>query len=870
MLIVNRVAEDAGRYYLDGPVVGRWCGAARHDLGLHGEVTREALEAVLAGLDPDDGSPLCRRRTGHRRAGWDLIFTAPKSVSLLGALGPPGTSALVGAAHRRACAEAFIWLEQHAWWARRRGALVATSGSVGARYSHQVNAVGEPHLHTHVLVANVVRSADGQWSAVDGSGLWLNRRALAAVYHLALRQQFLAAGLRPNWSVRPDGAADIADIPRRAVEATSTRRQQVQSRLGGADDPAPLLRIAAQRLTRAQPVPPGSWTQRSLAAGFGPDEARRVIDEARVRATPAPVDPAEAVRLASDVTLWLTERRSTFSVVDVLQALSAIHAEGTTATAADDWARAFVTGSPLAPDGRRTTPLALHRDRELIEAARAAAGDAIMAGDGPVRPDRAAVHRLTTGGHGVEILAWPPAVPDDGGWRVTGGKGGFVAQADALDRARAVWQAAGDTVAVATSSEVAARRWRALAGLDRHLPDVTPPAVLIVDRADRRPTAELTGILAVAARNGTKVVLVQGGTLPARRAPISQGLEWLGDAIGRTVPALEPGPDGPANAVTAGRLEVCAHGRQAVQQVVAVWSQLHRQDATTRMVGLGPAECDELNRRARAVLRSAGILAGSEVDIGGRPFAVGDEVVATRRGVIPAGAPGQVCEVDPKGSVLVQWSGGPTLVDAWGGRHLRHAYAVPPGMLHFDPRPVVVLGEPADLGRHQDRVLAAGIVAPAGPRRDRDRPPEWAEGLSLVATLPVGHDIGELEDRVRRLTATLGSSRPPDPVGDRRLDHDRSWLRETIQIRVDALVRAAEVEPGRLADDGLGPVPSDPSGRQQWRHAARDAVIVAERPLEITTSKFALPHSDRSDRPAPPVRHSPPMVAPGPDQGLAL
>src|SRR6202034_4121290 len=109
-----------------------------------------------------------------------------------------------------------VWLEQHSCWARRGGGLVATSGLVAARYSHQVNAAGEPHLHTHVLLANVVRSGDGRWSALDGSGLWLNRRAVAALYHLALRQQLLAAGLRPDWVIRPDGAAAIAGVARRA------------------------------------------------------------------------------------------------------------------------------------------------------------------------------------------------------------------------------------------------------------------------------------------------------------------------------------------------------------------------------------------------------------------------------------------------------------------------------------------------------------------------------------------------------------------------------------------------------------------------------------------------------------------------------
>jgi conjugative relaxase-like TrwC/TraI family protein len=243
VLIVNPIGERAGRYYLDGPVRGRWCGAGRGDLGLDGPVSGETLDSVLAGRRPDDRTPLSARRPRHRRAGWDLIFTAPKSVSLLAALDPAGAGGIVTASHRRACADAFVWLETHGCWARRQGGLVPTAGFVAARFGHHANAAGEPHLHTHVLVANLAHAADGRWSALDGSGVWLNRRAAAAVYHLALRQQLLAAGLGVEWVVHGDGTADVADVPRRVIEATSTRRRQVQIRLSGHEDPAPLRRV---------------------------------------------------------------------------------------------------------------------------------------------------------------------------------------------------------------------------------------------------------------------------------------------------------------------------------------------------------------------------------------------------------------------------------------------------------------------------------------------------------------------------------------------------------------------------------------------------------------------------------------------------
>jgi conjugative relaxase-like TrwC/TraI family protein len=480
VLIVNRLGETAGRYYFDGDSPGRWCGAARHDLGLDGVVDRRDLDAVLQGRHPAGNERLEDRPRSHRRAGWDLILTAPKSVSLLAAMAPPDVGDALESAHRRACADAFGWLETHGCWARRRSTgLVATSGLIAARFGHTTSAAGDPHLHTHVLVANVVRAGDGRWSALDGSGVWLNRRTVGAVYHLALRQQTLAAGLRLRWDVHPDGSADVADVPRAAIDATSSRHRQIQERLDRGGDPSLRGRTAAQRLSRAEPAPTTRWEDRTELAGFGARAAARVLDDAMDRATPAP--GAGQGALAGDVVRWLADRRSTFGLADVMQAVAASHPEGTGAATADEWARTFCDRSPRTADGRWTSALAMGRDEALVRAATAR----VHVDVGPARPAGGAgrgepgptprLHdpvegekadpgvRLTTAGRGIDVLGSPLRRDPGDGWRVIGSMGGFVAQAEILGAARVEWQQSGRRVAVLTPSDDAARRWRALA-----------------------------------------------------------------------------------------------------------------------------------------------------------------------------------------------------------------------------------------------------------------------------------------------------------------------------------------------------------------------------------------------------------------------
>jgi len=93
------VATGIDEYYRGvGEAPGRWSGAAAEGLELEGEVVPEDLRAVCAGLDPATGEKL-GRFVGREVALFDLCFRAPKSVSLLAALGDPDTAAAVRDAH---------------------------------------------------------------------------------------------------------------------------------------------------------------------------------------------------------------------------------------------------------------------------------------------------------------------------------------------------------------------------------------------------------------------------------------------------------------------------------------------------------------------------------------------------------------------------------------------------------------------------------------------------------------------------------------------------------------------------------------------------------------------------------------------------
>jgi conjugative relaxase-like TrwC/TraI family protein len=117
-----QVAAGAEDYYAGrGESPGRWRGAGASALGLTpgGPVKRGEFLALMRGLHPADGSVL--RVMGPRStvAGFDLTFSAPKSVSVLVAIDEEEVAGALLAAHERAVGAALGYLEREACWTRR-------------------------------------------------------------------------------------------------------------------------------------------------------------------------------------------------------------------------------------------------------------------------------------------------------------------------------------------------------------------------------------------------------------------------------------------------------------------------------------------------------------------------------------------------------------------------------------------------------------------------------------------------------------------------------------------------------------------------------------------------------------------------------
>jgi conjugative relaxase-like TrwC/TraI family protein len=226
---LDKMANSVDDYYLGrGEAPGQWVGKAAAALGLVGQVDPGDLRNLLAGRSAD-GETLGVQVQPGRRPGYDLTFSAPKGVSLLWAFGAPDIREAISFGHDQAVASVFDHLSVEACFARRgRGGaqLVEAHGFIGAAFRHRTSRAGDPQLHTHVVVPNLVEGVDGRWSAPDGRQLYLWQKTAGTLYRSALRAQLAHLGL--SWDFRRNGLSELRDVPTPILRAFSKRRADIE------------------------------------------------------------------------------------------------------------------------------------------------------------------------------------------------------------------------------------------------------------------------------------------------------------------------------------------------------------------------------------------------------------------------------------------------------------------------------------------------------------------------------------------------------------------------------------------------------------------------------------------------------------------
>lgn len=267
-------------YARDGEAPGRWEGRGAERLSLDGSVEKSAFEAALSGRDPKTGAPLVQTNGRAHAAGWDMTFSAPKSVSVLWALSPDADRAVIETAHRTAVLEATRHLEDNAAWARRSkgGARrEPTAGLLMAQFDHHMSRALDPQIHTHVFIFNLAPRRDGSWGAIISRPLYLAQKEAGRVYRAALARTLERSGWRLE---KTADAFRVAAIPPHVERAFSKRRQEIEqaAKAFGYNTPDG-MELAALRTRQAKKSVPleqrfEAWRNEARSLGFEQAPAR--------------------------------------------------------------------------------------------------------------------------------------------------------------------------------------------------------------------------------------------------------------------------------------------------------------------------------------------------------------------------------------------------------------------------------------------------------------------------------------------------------------------------------------------------------------------------------------------------------------------
>jgi conjugative relaxase-like TrwC/TraI family protein len=740
----QQVALGLDDYYAGrGESPGIWAGSGSDGLGLVGVVEDGDLGTLLRGVNPASGTTLrapVRERTitvrtldvesGEWReepkrlapvSGYDLVFSCPKSVSLLHALtDDEDVRRGISEAHETAWQAALGYLEREACVVRRgHGGSKCEPGAgfVAAAFRHRTSRAQDPHLHTHVIVSNMTRTADGEWRALDGEALLKTYRLAAGYLYEAQLRHDLRRQLGLEWTEPVKGMAELERVPEDAIRAFSTRRRSLvehmeargtegfaASRVAALATREAKERVELLRLRK-------EWRARAAEHGLGRRELEVLVAERSL-----PHHHVQREQLAARVfgPDGLTARQTTFTLPELVRAVAGSLPQGARVAEVLETAEELsrFPSIQLVEPGETPGRPSRFTTRELLEVEREALELALAGRDTEApRPDERTLLRTLIQSRTLtneqRHLIREASLSSDRVVCVAGvaGAGKTTALRALADAHResavpvlgaAPSGRAADELAAATGIR-ASTLHRVL--VDAHREGGLPRrCVLVVDEAGMAETRVLAPLLRLVEQADGKALLVgdpaqlpavgAGGLYPAlceRLGAISlvDNRRQRDLSERQALARLRAGDPERylAHAARGGRLQLADDPTTAKQRLLEDWWQVAQHDLDgTLMLAYRSADVRDLNDAARTLMLRAGRLGPDVLELDEREFRVGDRVLCrqndSRLGV-RNGTRGTIIDLDPA-ALMVRTASGSlrSLPLDYAAEQLDHAYAL--------------------------------------------------------------------------------------------------------------------------------------------------------------------------------------------------
>jgi len=245
---------------------GYWIGKGAEREKLAGKtVAGETFKSLFDGFSPDGkekwvsnaGRYNKEKSERNRMPGYDLTFSAPKSVSICWAIGTDETRAAIESAQAAAIARTVEQIEKLAIIRTGSGGRIKESaGVIAGVFQHatarQVNdrTLPDMQIHSHVCLINTGISARGTRAALQGLD-FLNQtfaKEYGAIYRAELAKEVHAIGFEIE---KTKDAFEIKGVSRELIEEFSKRERQINEKLGkGRDEASAKEKLQANHKTR--------------------------------------------------------------------------------------------------------------------------------------------------------------------------------------------------------------------------------------------------------------------------------------------------------------------------------------------------------------------------------------------------------------------------------------------------------------------------------------------------------------------------------------------------------------------------------------------------------------------------------------------
>ncbi len=688
--------SEQSRYYTGGKEpAGLWFAPSTTMEGVVNgfEIDDATFERLHAGLDVS-GRKLTQNADGthaDRVAGYDMTYSAPKSVSIIWALGDEAQRSAMEAAHDAAVRAALGVINNHAAFSRRGkgGAFLEPVQLTGAIFQHGdarpterddggtsgKTFEADPQLHSHAVIFNWAQRADGSWGSIDGRQLFRWKMAAGAVYRAELATRLTELGYGVE---RTDekGLFEIIGVPKSVRESFSGRRRDIVAAMqahGVETSEAPALAASVTKVGRkskgAVQIPDRheGWRERAAEMGFQVPEPNLAM-LASIR---TPANNAELLAR-------LTETKAVFRRQDIVAVVAAdltgVALGGRSAIAmAAERVEAILTDTEIVPLGPDKAGQPAYSTRTMVTLEQELGEMARKMNRGYFGPDIGGSASQTAAGTSMlseeQHAAFDHACGTSRLAVVEGAAGsGKTMMLSAIAQAyrQAGYDVIGSAVAWRAAQQLGEECGFESRALDSWLAKhrdgqevFTRKTVLIVDEAGLLSTRQMHAVLSAAQAGGSKVILA-GDQRQLQAIGAGSGLAIVAEQVGSqrvdtnhrqreawarvAVSQLARGEAEPA--LRAFDEHGCLHWAEGQKAILSTTLQLWRDcrqahpGQSIAVLAKSNADVRALNAAIRVELRQSGQIRGEEVVVravdrsgGGYDLAIarGDRLEITAR-----------------------------------------------------------------------------------------------------------------------------------------------------------------------------------------------------------------------------------------------